>query len=42
MDRCLTDIPELIAKNGGRAVACWLHEEPLAAGRPAGVERVSQ
>lgn len=42
MDRCLTDIPELIAKNGDRAVACWLHAEPLAAGRPAGVEQVSQ
>src|ERR1700687_1685529 len=26
MDRCLTDVPYLAAKGGGREVACWLHE----------------
>jgi peptide/nickel transport system ATP-binding protein len=26
MERCLTDVPQLIAKGGGRRVACWLHE----------------
>jgi peptide/nickel transport system ATP-binding protein len=29
MDRCLTDVPYLAAKHGGREVACWLHEKPL-------------
>ena len=28
MDRCLTDVPYLAAKDGGREVACWLHEKP--------------
>jgi peptide/nickel transport system ATP-binding protein len=26
MDRCLTDVPYLASKGGGREVACWLHE----------------
>jgi len=25
MDRCLTDVPYLATKDGGREVACWLH-----------------
>lgn len=29
MERCLVEVPTLVAKNGGRSVACWLHEEPL-------------
>jgi peptide/nickel transport system ATP-binding protein len=28
MERCLTDVPQLVAKGGGRRVACWLHEKP--------------
>jgi peptide/nickel transport system ATP-binding protein len=35
MDRCVTNVPELVAKGGGRRVACWLHEE-LAVSRQAG------
>jgi peptide/nickel transport system ATP-binding protein len=39
MDRCKTDVPQLIAKGGGRQVACWLHEElvvnPRANDRPS-------
>jgi peptide/nickel transport system ATP-binding protein len=31
MDRCLSDVPQLITKEGGREVACWLHEKPLVA-----------
>ncbi|MGH7765551.1 MAG: oligopeptide/dipeptide ABC transporter ATP-binding protein [Candidatus Dormibacteraceae bacterium] len=31
MDRCSIDIPQLVAKPGGRHVACWLHEPPLTA-----------
>ncbi|HEY8737753.1 MAG TPA: ABC transporter ATP-binding protein [Candidatus Dormibacteraeota bacterium] len=42
MDRCLNEVPELVAKDGGRRVACWLHEEPVAAGRTAGVPQVSR
>jgi peptide/nickel transport system ATP-binding protein len=37
MDRCLTDIPQLVAKGGGRRVACWLHEEQVVASRAARV-----
>ena len=40
MDRCLTDIPQLEAKAGGRMVACWLHEEPVVARRAADLRRV--
>jgi oligopeptide/dipeptide ABC transporter ATP-binding protein len=29
MERCLVEVPTLVAKNGGRSVACWLHEKPL-------------
>jgi len=41
MDRCVTEVPELVAKDGGRRVACWLHEEPVAAGRTASAPQVS-
>jgi len=41
MDRCLTDVPRLVAKDGEREVACWLHEKPLAAHPSAGVSGVS-
>jgi len=30
MDRCLVDIPQLEAKDGGHRVACWLYERPVA------------
>jgi peptide/nickel transport system ATP-binding protein len=29
MERCLSEVPQLVAKGGGREVACWLHEKPL-------------
>jgi peptide/nickel transport system ATP-binding protein len=35
MDRCLSEVPELVAKDGGRRVACWLHEAPGGARRAA-------
>src|SRR4029077_11529006 len=41
MDRCLTEVPMLVAKGGGRKVACWLHEKPLTSHQPAGAPRVS-
>src|ERR1700738_1022762 len=36
MDRCVTEVPELVAKAGSRSVACWLHAEPAVAGRGGG------
>jgi oligopeptide/dipeptide ABC transporter ATP-binding protein len=30
MERCLTKVPELVAKDGGSRVACWLHQEAAA------------
>jgi hypothetical protein len=41
MDRCLSDVPYLAAKDGGREVACWLHEKPLASHPPADIPMVS-
>jgi peptide/nickel transport system ATP-binding protein len=41
MERCLTDVPHLVAKDGEREVACWLHEKPLVAHPSADVPRVS-
>ncbi|HVC76110.1 MAG TPA: ABC transporter ATP-binding protein [Candidatus Micrarchaeaceae archaeon] len=41
MDRCLSEVPELVAKDGGRRVACWLHEIPMAGPWAADVTRVS-
>ncbi|TMB88883.1 MAG: ABC transporter ATP-binding protein [Chloroflexi bacterium] len=42
MERCLSDVPELVKHGGDRQVACWLHEEPVAA-RPADdLRRVSR
>jgi hypothetical protein len=41
MDRCVTEVPELVAKAGSRSVACWLHEEPAVAGRAASAPKVS-
>jgi oligopeptide/dipeptide ABC transporter ATP-binding protein len=35
MDRCVTDVPELVTKGGGRRVACWLHEDRVVS-RQAG------
>jgi len=35
MDRCLSEVPELVAKDGGRRVACWLHEAPGGGRRAA-------
>ena len=37
MDRCHTDIPQLVAKGGGRRVACWLHEDQVVTQRAARV-----
>jgi peptide/nickel transport system ATP-binding protein len=34
MDRCATDVPQLVAKGGGRRVACWLHEGQVVARQP--------
>ena len=41
MDRCLSEVPELVAKDGGRRVACWLHEAPGGARRAADVPSVA-
>src|SRR5258708_15686640 len=41
MDRCLTDVPYLAAKDGGREVACWLHEKPAVSHPYAVVPRES-
>lgn len=41
MDRCLSEVPELVAKAGGRRVACWLHEAPGGARRAADVPSVA-
>jgi peptide/nickel transport system ATP-binding protein len=40
MDRCRSEVPELVAKDGGRRVACWLHEAPGGARRAADVPSV--
>jgi len=42
MDRCRVDVPALVAKEMGRRVACWLHEEPAAAGWTAAAPQVSR
>jgi peptide/nickel transport system ATP-binding protein len=42
MDRCRSDVPHLVAKDGGREVACWLHEKPLVSHLPADVPSVSR
>jgi peptide/nickel transport system ATP-binding protein len=42
MDRCKIDVPQLVAKSGGREVACWLHEDPVVhhgAGDPPSLVR---
>ena len=41
MDRCLSEVPELVAKDGGRRVACWLHEAPGGARRAVDVPSVA-
>jgi peptide/nickel transport system ATP-binding protein len=41
MDRCRSEVPELVAKDGGRRVACWLHEAPGGARRAADVPSVA-
>src|SRR6266513_974210 len=41
MDRCVIEVPQLVAKEGDRKVACWLHEEPAAAGRTAASPEMS-
>jgi peptide/nickel transport system ATP-binding protein len=41
MDRCLSEVPQLVAKDGGREVACWLHEKPLVSDQPAGAQGLS-
>jgi hypothetical protein len=41
MERCLSDVPHLVAKEDGREVACWLHEEPLVFSPAADIPRVS-
>lgn len=42
MDRCRSDVPQLVRKEGGREVACWLHENPLVSHRSGGVPRLSR
>ncbi|HEY4912581.1 MAG TPA: ABC transporter ATP-binding protein [Candidatus Dormibacteraeota bacterium] len=42
MDRCRSEVPQLVAKDGGREVACWLHEEPLVSQQSADVPRMSR
>jgi peptide/nickel transport system ATP-binding protein len=42
MDRCLSDVPQLVAKDGGREVACWLHEKPAVFHPSADVTEVSR
>ncbi len=37
LDRCRSDVPALVRKEGGREVACWLHESPLASVSSGGV-----
>jgi peptide/nickel transport system ATP-binding protein len=29
MEMCRSEVPTLVAKGGGREVACWLHEKQL-------------
>lgn len=41
MDRCRSEVPELVAKDGGRRVACWLHEAPGGARRAGDVPSVA-
>jgi peptide/nickel transport system ATP-binding protein len=41
MDRCLSDVPYLAAKDGGREVACWLHEKPIVSHPSADIPMVS-
>src|SRR6202171_3666057 len=41
MERCVTEVPDLVAKDGGRSVACWLHEKPLVAHPSASLPGVS-
>jgi oligopeptide/dipeptide ABC transporter ATP-binding protein len=41
MDRCRSEVPELVAKDGGRRVACWLHEAPGGARRAVDVPSVA-
>jgi peptide/nickel transport system ATP-binding protein len=41
MDRCLGEVPVLVAKAGSRSVACWLHEERAAGGTAATAPTVS-
>ena len=38
--RCDADVPTLVAKDRGRGVACWLHEEPAVAAWTAAAPRV--
>jgi oligopeptide/dipeptide ABC transporter ATP-binding protein len=40
MDRCRSEVPRLVAKDGGREVACWLHEKPLVSQQSADVPTV--
>ena len=42
MDRCRSEVPQLVAKDGGREVACWLHEKPLVSQQSADVPRMSR
>ena len=41
MDRCHSEVPELVAKDRGRRVACWLYEAPGGARRAADVPSVA-
>jgi peptide/nickel transport system ATP-binding protein len=41
MDRCLGEVPVLVAKAGSRSVACWLHEEHAAGSTAAIAPTVS-
>jgi peptide/nickel transport system ATP-binding protein len=42
MDQCRSEVPQLVAKDGGREVACWLHEKPLVSQQSADFPRMSR
>jgi len=41
MEMCRSEVPRLVAKDGGREVACWLHDKPPVFQQSADVPRVS-
>ncbi len=42
MDRCRSDVPQLVVKDGAREVACWLHEGQPVTQETASTPRLSR